>query len=65
MYEQVGKADVWPWRAKHYMADEVKAGLRDPDLRRSFARNIREAAAAEDQAVTRPESALEMLGEAG
>jgi hypothetical protein len=36
LYEQVGETNVWPWKAKHYMAEEVKQGLAARDARRSF-----------------------------
>ncbi len=51
LFEQAGKANVWPWKAKHYMADEVKRGLRDRDTRRELAASVREACRREEQAI--------------
>ena len=65
LYEQVGKTNVWPWKAKHYMAKEVKEGVAVRDVRHRFARDIRQAAAAETQAVALLERALQALDHAG
>jgi len=61
LYEQVGKSDVWPWQARHYMADEVKQGLTDRRLRQDIADAIRRAGAKEAQAVMLLERARSML----
>jgi hypothetical protein len=65
LYERVGKTDVWPWGAKHFMAQEVQEGLQDARLRRELAASVRSAREWEEQATRRLESALGALGPAG
>jgi hypothetical protein len=61
LYEQVGKINVWPWRGRHYMADDVKEGLRDGSTRRELAAAVRAAAELERRAVRLLEEASDAL----
>jgi RimJ/RimL family protein N-acetyltransferase len=58
LYDRVHKAHVWPWRVKHFNDAEVKQGLRDGELCREFAHEIREATRAEAAATDLLERAL-------